>query len=266
MIAALSILGVVFWVWVIDEVINDDDDDDKSSSAEEEVVTEEVALGEGAIDLLQGLEGDDSLSGGEGVDILIGEEGNDSLRGGDDDDLLLGNEDNDLLIGGDGDDALFGGDGQDTIEGRSGDDIIDGTSQLNEDVLIASAQTAESVGDIVFEFNDAEDTDQGDDIDAGAGDDLITMGSEDSVTGGDGADLFAGGWWIRDGEPAIVEDYDEAEDLLTYTYQGSTEPAITTDVNATTGDATVYADGNEVIVVINAGPSLNANNIVLLQA
>ena len=265
MIAAMSILGVVFWVWAIDALVNDDDDE-SSAASEEEAEVEEISINEGDNDLLQGLEGDDTLAGDEGEDILFGDEGDDALSGGADDDLLLGGGDDDLVEGGEGDDALFGGEGEDTINGGNGADVIDGTDRLDEDVLVASMQSAETDDDLVFEFGTEQDTDSGDVIDGGAGEDVIVMGSEDSVTGGADGDLFAGGWWIRPGDPAIVEDYDEDEDLLTYTYEGTTAPTITTDVDAATGDATVYADGNEVIVVINAGPSFNANHVTLLAA
>ena len=265
MIAAMSILGVVFWVWAIDALVNDDDDD-SSASSDTESEADEIAINEGENDLLQGLEEDDTLSGEAGEDVLVGNEGNDDLSGGADDDLLLGGEGDDLVEGYEGDDALFGGEGEDTINGGDGADLIDGTDRLDEDQLLASLQTAKTSNDLVVEFDGEQDGDSGDVIDAGAGEDVILMGSDDSVTGGADDDLFAGGWWIRPGDPAIVEDYDEDEDFLTYTYEGPTAPAITTDIDAATGDATVYADGDEVIVVINAGPSFNANNVTLLQA
>lgn len=265
MIAAMSILGVVFWVWAIDALVNDDDDDN-SETTEVEPEGDDIPVNEGDNDLLLGLEDDDTLSGDVGEDVLVGNEGDDELSGGADDDLLLGGEGDDLVEGDEGGDVLFGGEGEDTLNGGSGADLIDGTDRLDEDQLIASLQTAETSDDLVIEFAGEQDNDTGDVIDAGAGEDIILMGSDDSVTGGADGDLFAGGWWIRPGDPAIVEDYDEDEDLLTYTYEGTTAPAITTDIDAASGDATVFADGEEVIVVINAGPSFNASNVTLLQA
>lgn len=263
MLILASLLGVAFWVWVIDGIVNDDDD----SASESDDVVEDVAINQGDNDLLEGLEGDDNLFGGVGEDILVGDEGDDRLFGGDDDDILLGGDDDDLVRGGDDDDTIVGGSGADTLNGDSGDDLIIGSSGFDESAFLTSLEDAETTADLTIQFNDEADTDTGDVIDGGNGEDTIVMGSEDSVTGGADADLFAGGWWIRPGEPAIIEDYDEAEDILTYTYEeGTTEPVITTSIDAATGDATVYADGDEVIIIIDAGAGFNANNVMLLQA
>ncbi|WP_127111826.1 calcium-binding protein [Shimia sediminis] len=270
MLIALSVLlGVAFWVWVIDEVT--DDDDDTSSSSESELETAEVSddilVDEGDNDLLIGTEGEDALDGGTGYDIAFGLEGEDTLAGGSEDDLLLGGQDNDLVQGGSGDDVLVGGDGSDTLIGNSGDDVIDGTSQLDEDALQASAETAATIDDLTYSLSSDPDTDDGDVIEGRGGDDQIIMGSMDSVSGGSGSDLFAGGDWITPGEPAIIEDYDASEDAIIYSYDDSSpEPTITTSVDGTTGDATVFADGDEVMIVLAAGPTFNADNVTLVAA
>lgn len=264
MLTLLSIMGVVFWVYVIDYAINDDDD--SSDSSDQPV--EEIPVDEGDNLLLQGTEGDDTLSGGIGYDILTGDEGNDDLRGGEEDDLILGGQDDDLLQGDSGNDVLHGGDGADTMIGGAGSDILDGTSTLDEDALVASLATAKYFSDLSFNFdNTSPDTDEGDVMEGRGGDDDLYMGSNDSATGGAGEDFFIGGEWIRPGEPAIVEDYDEAEDVIFYQFEnGGAVPTITTSVDAVTGDATVYADGDEVIVVINAGPGFNSSNVMLFES
>lgn len=261
MLISLSILlGVVFWVWVIDEVVNDDDDD-KSSD------TEETPIDEEGNDLLLGEEGDETLEGEEGDDVLYGDRGNDVLNGGDGGDLLLGGAGDDELVGGSGEDVLVGGEGADTMTGSSGGDLLDGTSLLDEAALVNSLQTADTADDLDIQYGDGPDTDEGDSIQGLGGDDVILMGSEDSVSGGAGNDLFSAGTWIRPGEPAIIEDYDAAQDVIAYSYEDSgTEPTITTSVDAATGDATVFADGEEVIVVLNAGPSFDENNILLVAS
>lgn len=270
MLIALSVLlGVAFWVWVIDEVTDDDDDNSSSSEAELETaeVSDDILVDEGDNDLLIGTEGEDALDGGTGYDIAFGLEGDDTLLGDAGDDLLLGGQDNDLVQGGSGDDVLVGGDGSDTLIGNSGDDVIDGTSRLDEDALLASAQTANTLDDLVLDLSDTPDTDEGDSIEGRGGNDWMIMGSADSVSGGSGADLFHGGDWITPGEPAIVEDYDATEDELIYSYDDTgTEPVITTSIDSTTGDATVFADGEEVMVVLAAGPTFNADNVTLIAS
>ena len=266
MLIALSILfGVAFWVWVIDEVTSDDDDNTSSSDSETAEVTEGVPIDEGDNDLLTGTEGDDTLEGGTGLDLAFGLEGDDSVSGVAEDDLLLGGDDSDLVEGGSGNDILVGGEGADTLIGNSGNDIIDGTSRLDEDALLASAQTAETAEDLNFTFSNTPDTDAGDSIEGRGGDDVLLMGNNDSVSGGSGEDIFEGGFWITPGQPAIIEDYDAAEDAIIYSYEdGGTEPTITTNVDGTTGDATVYADGDEVMIVLAAGPTFNADNVTLV--
>ncbi|WP_299353228.1 calcium-binding protein [uncultured Shimia sp.] len=266
MLAALGVLSVVFWAWVIVEVTSDDDDDDEATSEETTIETvEEISVDEGENDLLMGTEGDDSLDAEEGVDIVFGDEGDDTLRGGEEGDLLLGGADDDELRGSEGEDTLVGGEGADTLIGGSGADILDGTSLLDEDTLATSAETANTLDDLVFQYDTGLDTDDGDVIQGRGGDDTIIMGSEDSVTGGAGEDLFSAGEWVRPGEPAIIEDYDEDEDIISYSYTGPTEPVISTTIDGTTDDVTVYADGQAVIIVTAAGPTFTADNIALLE-
>ena len=85
--------------------------------------------------------------------------GNDTLEGGAGNDLLLGEAGNDSLLGGDGADTLEGGAGADTLAGGAGHDLLAGGA--------------------------------GADIVRGeAGNDTILAGQGDSVTGGEGDDLF----------------------------------------------------------------------------
>lgn len=74
--------------------------------------------------LIEALDGDDSVAAGLGADTVYGGSGNDTLDGGSGADVLLGETGDDLLLGGEGNDTLFGGDGNDTTEGGSGDDSI----------------------------------------------------------------------------------------------------------------------------------------------
>ncbi len=86
-------------------------------------------------DDISGRAGDDRLFGGDGFDILRGELGNDQLFGGNDSDVLdggdggdflSGDKGNDTMIGGSGDDGFFwvDGDGSDLIQGGDGRDNL----------------------------------------------------------------------------------------------------------------------------------------------
>ncbi|MBW4491011.1 MAG: ExeM/NucH family extracellular endonuclease [Trichocoleus desertorum ATA4-8-CV12] len=94
-------------------------------------------------DTLSGTSGRDELNGGNGRDTLNGSNGNDILNGGNGDDILLGQISNDILMGGNGDDWLEGGQGQDVLTGDHGSDRF---------VLAFGAGT-----DIIQDFQDGKD-------------------------------------------------------------------------------------------------------------
>ena len=111
----------------------------------------DVLLGLGGADLLNGGAGHDHLQGGDGDDILKGGAGNDILHGGDNNDTLDGGAGADILLGGDGDDTLGGVYGSadagyrsagwpyvyndplagNTYEGGKGNDTLNGTSRAD---------------------------------------------------------------------------------------------------------------------------------------
>lgn len=78
-----------------------------------------------ANDILQGLDGNDTLYGGNYQDDLSGGKGNDALYGENDEDFLYGQDGNDTLFGGSGVDSLTGGDGNDVLDGGAGDLVAD---------------------------------------------------------------------------------------------------------------------------------------------
>ncbi|WP_122290019.1 calcium-binding protein [Pseudomonas savastanoi] len=88
--------------------------------------TADTLLGLAGNDTLNGRNGNDLLDGGDGKDSLNGEAGDDSLLGGAGNDTLSGGEGNDILDGGTGNDSLEGGKGSDTYIFRkgSGQDIV----------------------------------------------------------------------------------------------------------------------------------------------
>ena len=75
--------------------------------------SDDTLTGDGLSNVLQGLNGNDTLNGGDNDDKLLGSVGNDTLHG---------DNGNDALIAGSGEDLLDGGIGADTMEGGSGND------------------------------------------------------------------------------------------------------------------------------------------------
>ncbi|MBX8517916.1 calcium-binding protein, partial [Pseudomonas cichorii] len=78
--------------------------------------------------LLNGTEGNDTITGYDTADTLSGLAGNDTLNGRNGNDVLDGGDGRDTLNGEAGDDTLLGGAGNDTLSGGSGNDILDGGS------------------------------------------------------------------------------------------------------------------------------------------
>ncbi|MEO8241395.1 MAG: zinc-dependent metalloprotease family protein [bacterium] len=146
-------------------------------------------------DTLYGGAGNDQLTGGMQADVLIGGSGNDVLDGYDGNDIMRGGGGSDSLYGGvdyglSGDQRLVGGGGSDLISGGLGQDSLYGGAR--HDVMLGG------VGQDYLTGGDGNDTlyggDGSDKLDGGEGDDLLygggIPGSNDTLTGGGGADLF----------------------------------------------------------------------------
>ncbi|MFV1873328.1 MAG: Ig-like domain-containing protein [Oleiphilus sp.] len=97
--------------------------------------SDNVLIGHGGVDNIDGRAGndkiygwdaDDELTGGAGEDDLFGGYGEDILDGGADKDNLYGDQGDDTLIGGQGNDNLYGGFGEDTLIGGAGNDLLFG--------------------------------------------------------------------------------------------------------------------------------------------
>lgn len=76
--------------------------------------------------LIQGGEGNDTITGTAFIDIIYGSGGNDTLTGGGGDDVLFGGAGDDTVTGSEGDDILIGEAGADTLSGGVGNDTLDG--------------------------------------------------------------------------------------------------------------------------------------------
>lgn len=90
------------------------------------VTNVENVIGTNQDDIISGNGASNVLRGMDGTDFLFGGGGADELYGGDDPDLLFGGGGNDFLQGDDGPDLLFGGAGIDFLGGGAGDDSLAG--------------------------------------------------------------------------------------------------------------------------------------------
>ncbi|MEO1191158.1 MAG: cellulose binding domain-containing protein [Pseudomonadota bacterium] len=127
-------------------------------------------------DSLYGMGGDDTLSGGSGTDLLAGGGDADRLNGGSQADRLYGGLADDMLSGQAGDDILlFGGAGDDTLFGGAGNDV-DFYGGLGDDSLFGGG---------------GKDTG----LYGGSGEDLVSGGNaSDWLAGGSGSDSLYGGF------------------------------------------------------------------------
>jgi Ca2+-binding RTX toxin-like protein len=137
--------------------------------------------------LTGGLE-DDSIYGFGGNDVLNGGDGNDYLDGGDDFDTLKGGFGNDTLIGGNGNDVLEGGNGNDLLQGGNGNDQFEYLVQtFGSDTYDGGA------GDDTINARRIEGTADIINVLAGAGADSITVqmySGEAIIDGGADNDFF----------------------------------------------------------------------------
>ena len=150
----------------------------------------QMAVGDGAgqvmvlgadDDTLHGGGGDDEVGSKTGNDVLYGDEGNDTVQGGEDNDTLFGGSDCDLLFGNTGADALLGNMGADTLyAGRDADTLYGGR---DDDALFGNDEADRLEGD-----------DGADRLFGNTGTDLLlgNMGA-DTLYGGMGSDTLYGG-------------------------------------------------------------------------
>lgn len=108
-------------------------------------------------DILNGNEGNDLLYGYLGADSLFGETGDDFLSGGYGNDRLFGGEDNDTLNGNVGDDLLFGGDGDDILQGGLGADRYAGGTGEDSFVFEKLTDSTQSNRDVITDFEQGTD-------------------------------------------------------------------------------------------------------------
>jgi hypothetical protein len=137
---------------------------------------------------LAGTPEQDSIYGQAGNDVLLGQGGNDDLDGGPEQDSIYGQAGNDVLLGQGGNDDLDGGPGADTLRGGPGADdavVYAGEADVSVTLNARDDDGARGEGDNVH--RDVED------IYTGDGDDTITGAStRNTIDSGGGADRLTG--------------------------------------------------------------------------
>lgn len=151
--------------------------------------------------MLDGEDGNDTLTGGSGSDTILGGAGDDFIQGlGGSDGLLQGNLGADTVDGGEGDDFVFGGQGNDFLYGGVGADFVQGN--IGDDMVYGGAGADTLYGgqgqDALFGEDGADLMlgDLGNDVlDGGAGNDTLQGGAgSDQLGGGAGIDTA---WFTR---------------------------------------------------------------------
>ena len=162
-------------------------------------------------DTITGGAGGEALSGGLGDDILNGGAGNDTLIGGPGADTLTGGPGVDPNLGGDGDDLIIWnpGDGSETVDGEAGIDTFQFNGGAGDDTMTYTANGQRvtffrNPGAITMDIGTTENLF----VNALAGNDTVTGGvglnglivtridggdGDDVLTGGDGVDIINGG-------------------------------------------------------------------------
>jgi Ca2+-binding RTX toxin-like protein len=163
-------------------------------------------------DTIDGGAGSDTITGGaSGNDSLLGGDGNDTIDGGsglgyNNNNTINGGAGNDSLVGGNGDDVIAGGSGADTMKGLAGNDTLDySASAIAISVNLFNNAPQGPEGDAVTGFENVDgsafnDTITGDDsgnaLNGNGGDDVITGGMTsnnggDTIDGGSGNDTIS---------------------------------------------------------------------------
>ncbi len=153
-------------------------------------------------DTITGGGGGEALSGGIGNDVLNGLAGNDTLIGGPDADTLTGGPGVDPHLGGDGDDLMIWnpGDGSEAVDGEAGNDTFQFNGSAGDEVMTYTGNGQRvsffrNLGAITIDVGTTENLF----VNALGGNDTITGGTNlnglivTRVDGGDGNDVLTGG-------------------------------------------------------------------------
>lgn len=153
---------------------------------------DDLLVGSGKGDKVNGGLGNDKIQGQKGNDILLGDIGDDFIIGDVGDDSLDGSVGNDQLFGGVGQDILMGGDGNDSLDGGQGKDILYGG--LGNDVLLGGNGNDLLVGSQI----------QATPVESAGMPATPLLPEVDQLTGGRGKDTFVLGVAVNGTSPATV--------------------------------------------------------------
>ncbi len=162
--------------------------------------TIEKASGADGNDSIKGNDANNGLKGNGGNDTIDGGKGNDFISGGTGEDSLMGGDGNDKIFAGKGDisaDTMKGGAGADTIGGGAGADSLEGGTG-NDLIFGGRGDTNASGTNDQISGGDGADkvyaSGGNDKVDGGAGSDTLFGGAgNDTINGGGGNDTIWGG-------------------------------------------------------------------------
>jgi Ca2+-binding RTX toxin-like protein len=173
-------------------------------------------------------------------DPFLGTSGDDSIEGGADDDLIDAGDGDDFIDGDFGDDTILGGAGDDVIVDNLGANVIDGGAG-SDTILAEDFPGAPFAPDV---------------LSGGEGDDFLWGDDGDTMTGGDGTDVFSAWFDEADDAPVTVTDFDWLTETLYLDFDSDifgelTQSDLTHDVEDDAFLVRLYVAGQEVAVLTN---------------
>jgi len=170
--------------------------------------------------IVDGGDGDDTITTGAGNDIVDGGAGNDTIKTGAGSDDVFGNSGVDTIDAGAGNDVVYGGDGDDILAGGAGDDYVEG-----------------GAGNDRISGNDGKDMLSGgigdDNIDSGAGNDVVYAGQgKDTIANSGGSDTI----------------YAQTATDTASAAKGATNQVVNVDLTGTPGSKGLKIEGSSAFV------------------
>lgn len=219
----------------------------------------------GGADFVDGQSGDDELHGGGAEDSIFGGTGADNLFGHMGSDLLSGELGDDIAHGGEGNDLIKGGSGDDALHGGLGDDLIEGGA--GNDTLFGGSGD-DWIGDFNRKLADSDDFGKSierDYLNGGEGNDTLVGDSGDVMTLGAGGDTAVLGSWIGSGDDAAkVMDFLTGEDQLILVCPEGTGTGHNVSIDKDPSETRIVLDG-KVIAKLPSGTLIRPDDIVLMQ-